>query len=60
MYLHEQANIAHRDIKPENLMIVSNQNDFDFKLVDFGLASFYEGDNMELKCGVQVMLRLKF
>ena len=32
-------------------MMVSNQNDFDFKLGDFGLASFYEGDNMDLKCG---------
>lgn len=38
----EGKNIMHRDIKPENI-IMKNMNDFtssNFKIVDFGLASF--------------------
>lgn len=36
-YLHER-NIVHRDIKPENVLFVSNQDETDVKLIDFGLA----------------------
>jgi serine/threonine protein kinase len=32
-------NIMHRDIKPENL-ILKDENGFDLKLADFGLAEF--------------------
>ena len=38
-YLHEKAFVAHRDIKPENLLMVSNKNNYEFKLADFGLAA---------------------
>jgi len=38
VYLHSM-NIMHRDIKPENL-ILKDQDGFDLKLADFGLAEF--------------------
>ena len=38
VYLH-QMNIMHRDIKPENL-ILKDEDGFDLKLADFGLAEF--------------------
>lgn len=36
-YLHSYG-IAHRDLKLENIMMVSNQDDSEIKLVDFGLS----------------------
>ena len=36
-YLHAQG-IAHRDLKLENIMLVSQDNDVDIKVTDFGLA----------------------
>lgn len=47
-YLHTN-NIVHRDLKLENIMMTS-KNDFDFKLVDFGLAYECTGFRQE-KCG---------
>ncbi|VDL73105.1 unnamed protein product, partial [Nippostrongylus brasiliensis] len=40
-YIHEQ-NILHLDIKPENIMCVS-QSGNRIKLIDFGLARYYDG-----------------
>ncbi|CAI4225624.1 unnamed protein product [Auanema sp. JU1783] len=40
-YIH-QRNIIHLDIKPENIMLLS-QNRNEIKLIDFGLARFYDG-----------------
>lgn len=48
-YLHSM-NIVHRDLKPENILMVSNANNFEFKLCDFGLACI-AGDDQVLRCG---------
>lgn len=48
-YLHSM-NIVHRDLKPENILMVSNFNNFEFKLCDFGLACI-AGDDQVLRCG---------
>ena len=33
---------VHRDIKPENILLVDKLSDYDIKLVDFGVATFYK------------------
>lgn len=43
-FLHEK-DIAHRDIKPENVLFVSEDEDSDIKLTDFGFANFYSPSN---------------
>ncbi|OMJ83266.1 hypothetical protein SteCoe_15854 [Stentor coeruleus] len=48
-YLHS-LNIVHRDLKPENLLMVSIEDDTEFKLCDFGLACI-AGDDQVLRCG---------
>ena len=35
-------NCIHRDIKPENVLMVSAASDTDVKLVDFGVATFFQ------------------
>ena len=47
-YMHSR-NIVHRDLKPENIMMTS-ENDYDFKLVDFGLAYEEQGPCQD-RCG---------
>lgn len=47
-YLHSKS-IVHRDIKLENI-VMSSENDYAFKLIDFGLSYCYEQHNSE-KCG---------
>eukprot|EP00804_Cyclotella_cryptica_P020574 CCRYP_003415-RA/>CCRYP_003415-RA protein AED:0.07 eAED:0.07 QI:146/0.85/0.75/1/1/0.87/8/1457/521 len=52
-FMHERG-IAHRDIKPENLLIMSEYDDTDMKLADFGFArrfSLNDPDKMTTKCG---------
>ncbi|KAL7478329.1 hypothetical protein ACHAW6_004101 [Cyclotella cf. meneghiniana] len=52
-FMHERG-IAHRDIKPENLLIMSEHDDTDMKLADFGFArrfSLNDPDKMTTKCG---------
>jgi calcium/calmodulin-dependent protein kinase I len=39
VYLNENF-IVHRDIKPENILLKSEDDDTDFFLADFGLATF--------------------
>jgi serine/threonine protein kinase len=39
-------NIVHRDLKPENLLLTSEKNDFDIKVVDFGFATEVNGNNL--------------
>lgn len=51
--MHERG-IAHRDIKPENLLIMSEHDDTDMKLADFGFARWFslnDPDKMTTKCG---------
>jgi len=37
VYLHN-LNIVHRDLKPENLLLTTSADDYDVKIIDFGLA----------------------
>jgi calcium/calmodulin-dependent protein kinase I len=39
VYLNANC-IVHRDIKPENILLKSEDDDTDFYLADFGLATF--------------------
>mmetsp|Transcript_17078 Transcript_17078/g.16945 ORF Transcript_17078/g.16945 Transcript_17078/m.16945 type:complete len:375 (+) Transcript_17078:280-1404(+) len=48
-YIHSM-NIIHRDIKPENIIMKTHENDFDFKLSDFGLAC-ESTEPQTLRCG---------
>jgi serine/threonine protein kinase len=36
-YMHKNG-IVHRDLKPENLLLVSDSDDSDIKIADFGFA----------------------
>ena len=49
VYMHSKG-IAHRDLKPENILMISNDNDSDFKIIDFGLAIELEKQD-NLRCG---------
>mmetsp|Transcript_32030 Transcript_32030/g.31739 ORF Transcript_32030/g.31739 Transcript_32030/m.31739 type:complete len:264 (-) Transcript_32030:151-942(-) len=42
--------IVHRDLKLENILLVSEENDYDFKLADFGLATNVT-EGLHLRCG---------
>jgi serine/threonine protein kinase len=50
VYLNENR-IVHRDIKPENILLKSEEDDTDFFLADFGLATFVGNPTLQLKCG---------
>ena len=42
--------VVHRDIKPENILMVDKASDHDIKLVDFGVATFFEpGEGQDCK-----------
>jgi serine/threonine protein kinase len=44
--------MMHRDIKPENLILKDNQNDWDIKIADFGLATAINcGELIFKRCG---------
>ena len=43
--------ITHRDIKSENIMVRKNENSFDVKLIDFGLATFNIKNDIIQICG---------
>lgn len=50
-YLHDKS-IMHRDLKPENILLVSEEDDVDCKVADFGLSRLFpEGSARELKTG---------
>ncbi|CAG9329411.1 unnamed protein product [Blepharisma stoltei] len=42
--------IVHRDLKLENILMVSEENDYDFKIIDFGLAAEVT-EGLHLRCG---------
>lgn len=39
-HLHDKG-ICHRDLKPENILFESKSKDASIRLIDFGLAKFY-------------------
>ena len=39
-HLHEKG-ICHRDMKPENILFESRSKESQVKLIDFGLAKFF-------------------
>lgn len=41
-YMHEKQ-IVHKDLKPHNILLTSNKDDTDYKIIDFGLAEYCEG-----------------
>ena len=50
-YLHEKG-IVHRDLKPENLILAGNDDDYNVKIADFGLATFVKpNEKLSLPCG---------
>lgn len=50
-YMHD-LRIVHRDLKPENLLLTSEDNDADIKVVDFGFAEKAANDNcLTAHCG---------
>lgn len=50
-YLHDKG-IVHRDLKPENLILAGNEDDYNVKIADFGLATFVQpGEKLDLPCG---------
>jgi len=49
-YLHSH-NVAHRDLKPENLLLTSDRDDADIKIVDFGFAKHTRGNDLDSVCG---------
>jgi len=44
-YCHS-LNIVHRDLKPENFLFVSEDDDADLKIIDFGLSKIMEGGRL--------------
>ena len=44
-YLHDERGIVHRDIKPENVLCVSESDDTNIKLCDFGFAARVDPSN---------------
>ncbi|CAG9322751.1 unnamed protein product [Blepharisma stoltei] len=48
-YVHSK-NIIHRDLKPENILMMDKENDTEFKIADFGLATLSSKD-LTLRCG---------
>jgi calcium-dependent protein kinase len=56
-YLHKN-HILHRDLKPENLIFETKRADANIKIVDFGLAAFYDPmKKMKERLGTYVYLR---
>lgn len=43
--------MVHRDLKPENLLLVSEEDNADIKVADFGFAREALGDGLRTQCG---------
>ena len=40
------VNIIHRDIKPDNILLTTDGPDTEYKIIDFGLSTFYKGSEL--------------
>ena len=50
-YIHSEG-IMHRDLKPENILVKQFEDDYELKIVDFGLSAYYRVKNFrKLQCG---------
>ncbi|CAM9413077.1 unnamed protein product [Chrysoparadoxa australica] len=49
-YCHDRT-IVHRDLKPENLLLVSEEDNADLKVADFGFARPSGSDGLVTQCG---------
>lgn len=50
-YIHQKG-IIHRDLKPQNILIKNPTDDFDVKIIDFGLSTFLKVDKyLYPRCG---------
>jgi len=49
-YMHSKG-ITHRDVKPENVLMASTENDFEIKIIDFGMACYNTDEGQVQKCG---------
>ena len=50
-YLHRH-NVVHRDLKPENLLLISESEDREIKIADFGFAEHITNlQNSNAACG---------
>ncbi|KAL7447563.1 hypothetical protein ACHAXS_010366 [Conticribra weissflogii] len=65
-YCHENS-VAHCDMKPKNLLLISDDDDVDIKLADFGFATrVYEPCSLTKQCGTpffvapEVLLRTPY
>jgi serine/threonine protein kinase len=47
-YMHDSG-VVHRDLKPENLLLMSETNDTNVKICDFGFAKLISGKLLRLK-----------
>ena len=46
------AGVAHRDLKPQNLLLESDENDFNIKIIDFGFARrVHTPQSLTSRCG---------
>ncbi|OHT01651.1 hypothetical protein TRFO_31484 [Tritrichomonas foetus] len=55
-YLHEKG-IAHHDLKPDNIVV--NELDMKVKLIDFGLADYYQTNSSDISSN-PIMKRITF
>lgn len=49
-HCHDRG-VVHRDLKPENLILASEDDDSDVKLIDFGMAKIANGFSLKTMCG---------
>ena len=48
----QKYDVVHRDIKPENIILIKTQNNkLQTKLIDFGLGTFHNKGDIIKKCG---------
>lgn len=51
IYLHDDKKICHRDLKPHNILLAEPNDCTSIKLMDFGLATEFDGEYMDENCG---------